>query len=247
MQFRCLVSFYISINPNRSRHHQRINNHRCNKFSPLRRRAPRSTIVASIFPGVYSGSLCAQRVSAFVPLEVSRSSSGCHEAATIPRRKSFIMRFQLVDRILELTPGKSITAIKNLSLAEEYLADHFPGFPVLPGVLMVEALTQAGAWLLKVTDDFAYSTVMLKQAKAIKFNNFVSPGKTLSLTVEIVSRDGDLCTVKGQGTVDGGGAVSAKLILQRFNLAQNNPEMVTSDQLAIEQSRQLLKQIWPRR
>jgi len=154
------------------------------------------------------------------------------------------MRFQLVDRILELTPGKSITAIKNLSLAEEYLADHFPGFPVLPGVLMVEALTQASAWLLKVTDGFAYSTVMLKQAKAIKFNNFVSPGKTLSLQVEIASRDGDLCTVKAAGTVDGGSAVSGKLILQRFNLAQNNPEMAVSDQLAVEQARLLLRQIW---
>lgn len=154
------------------------------------------------------------------------------------------MRFQLVDRILDLVPGKSITAVKNLSLAEEYLADHFPGFPVLPGVLMVEALTQASAWLLKVTDDFAYSTVMLKQAKAIKFNNFVSPGRTLHLAVEVQSREGDLTTVKAQGTVDGGSAVSARLILQRFNLVQNNPEMAASDALAIEQSRLLLKQIW---
>ena len=57
------------------------------------------------------------------------------------------MRFTLVDRILELQAGQEITAVKNLSLAEEYLADHFPLFPVLPGVLMLEAMTQAGAWL----------------------------------------------------------------------------------------------------
>ena len=52
------------------------------------------------------------------------------------------MRFALVDRIVSLERGESISTVKNLSLAEEYLADHFPGFPVLPGVLMLEALVQ---------------------------------------------------------------------------------------------------------
>ena len=59
------------------------------------------------------------------------------------------MRFVLIDRIVEVRPGQSLVAVKNLSLAEEYLADHFPGFPVMPGVLMLEALTQAGAWLIR--------------------------------------------------------------------------------------------------
>ena len=57
------------------------------------------------------------------------------------------------------TPVKSLVAVKNLSLAEEYLADHFPGFPVMPGVLMLEALTQAGAWLVRDMEDFAHSVV----------------------------------------------------------------------------------------
>ena len=64
------------------------------------------------------------------------------------------MRFHLVDRVLELEPGERIVAIKNLSLAEEYLADHFPGFPVMPGVLMLEAMTQAAAWLVRASEDF---------------------------------------------------------------------------------------------
>ena len=51
------------------------------------------------------------------------------------------MRFVLIDRIQEIVPGQSLTAVKNLSLAEEYLADHFPGFPVMPGVLMLEGMT----------------------------------------------------------------------------------------------------------
>ena len=53
------------------------------------------------------------------------------------------MRFTLIDRITELKPGVSITAVKGLTLAEEYLQDHFPRFPVMPGVLMLEAMFQA--------------------------------------------------------------------------------------------------------
>ena len=59
------------------------------------------------------------------------------------------MRFILVDRISELEAGRRIVAHKALSLAEEYLADHFPKFPVLPGVLMLEAMVQASAWLAR--------------------------------------------------------------------------------------------------
>jgi 3-hydroxyacyl-[acyl-carrier-protein] dehydratase len=135
------------------------------------------------------------------------------------------MRFQLIDRIQRLEPRKSIAAIKNLSLAEEYLADHFPGFPVLPGVLMIEALTQAGAWLMKASEEFAYSTVMLRQAKAVKFNSFVSPGKALAVSLDVVSWVDGECTLKGTGTVDGLSAVSARLVLKRFNLADANPSM----------------------
>ena len=94
------------------------------------------------------------------------------------------MRFVLVDRITELQPGQSLVAVKNLSLAEEYLADHFPGFPVMPGVLMLEALTQAGAWLVRDMEDFAHSVVVLKKAKTIKYGSFVEPGRQLQLRVD---------------------------------------------------------------
>src|SRR5438477_10906934 len=91
------------------------------------------------------------------------------------------MRFVLIDRILEVEAsrcrlsgsqalkgqGPRLVAIKNLSLAEEYLSDHFPGFPVMPGVLMLEALTQAGGWLIRELEDFAHSVILLKQAKTI--------------------------------------------------------------------------------
>src|SRR6266852_7155216 len=99
------------------------------------------------------------------------------------------MRFTLVDRIVHLEPGAKITTIKTLSLAEEYLADHFPSFPVMPGVLMLEAMTQAGAWLVRVGEDFAHSIVVLKEARNVKYSNFVASGQTLTVAGEIISQD----------------------------------------------------------
>jgi 3-hydroxyacyl-[acyl-carrier-protein] dehydratase len=154
------------------------------------------------------------------------------------------MRFTLIDRIVSLDPGKSITAIKNLSLAEEYLADHFPGFPVMPGVLMIESLVQAGAWLMRRSEDFQYSTVLLKQARAVKFSSFVTPGRTLSVTTSVHEWNGSCCVLKGAGNVDGKQTVSARLTLERFNLAERNPELASADAYQIRKSQELFQQLW---
>jgi 3-hydroxyacyl-[acyl-carrier-protein] dehydratase len=128
------------------------------------------------------------------------------------------MRFTLIDRIVELEPGRRITAIKALALAEEYLADHFPSFPVMPGVLMLEAMTQAGAWLVRATEDFANSIVVLKEARNVKYSNFVAPGQTLTVTAEITQQDDRETKLKAQGTVAGEVQLSARLVLARYNL-----------------------------
>lgn len=154
------------------------------------------------------------------------------------------MRFSLVDKIISLEKGKSITAIKNLSLAEEYLQDHFPGFAVMPGVLMVESLVQAGAWLLRDADDFQYSAVLLKQARAVKFNSFVKPGEMLTVKLQVQKWDGDDCTLKGEGAVGDRSTVSARLTLERFNLSDRNPAMAGSDEERIQKMRQLFNQLW---
>ena len=109
-------------------------------------------------------------------------------------------------------------------MAEEYLADHFPNFPVMPGVLMLEAMTQAGAWLVRLSEDFAHSMVVLKQAGNVKYGQFVEPGQTLTVTAEILSQDGDGDEVKAQGTVDGRTTVSGRLVLERYNLADRDPD-----------------------
>src|SRR5207244_329602 len=88
----------------------------------------------------------------YLPLCVAASTeSGSWK---LVRQWTWEMRFNLVDRILEVQPGKLLRAVKNLTLGEEYLADHFPTFPVMPGVLMLQTLVEAGAWLLRLTSDF---------------------------------------------------------------------------------------------
>ncbi len=133
------------------------------------------------------------------------------------------MRFSLIDRIVELEPGARITAVKNLSLAEEYLADHFPNYPVMPGVLMLEAMTQASAWLIRASEDFAHSMVLLKEARNVKYGNFVEPGDTLTVQAEILKVGEAETTLKTFGKVDGQMTVSGRLVMSRYNLADRQP------------------------
>ncbi|QDT15854.1 3-hydroxyacyl-ACP dehydratase FabZ family protein [Alienimonas californiensis] len=129
------------------------------------------------------------------------------------------MRFNLIDRVTAVRPGESITGVKALTRAEEYLGDHFPGFAVMPGVLMVESMVQASAWLLRITDDFSHANITLAEAKAVKFNSFITPGQTLNVTAEIHKRDGDRTTFKTSGSRDGVTCVSARLTLLCENRA----------------------------
>lgn len=134
------------------------------------------------------------------------------------------MQFTLIDRITDLKPGKSIQAVKVLALAEEYLKDHFPRFPVMPGVLMLESMFQASAFLVYKSEDFRHSTVMLKQARNVRYADFVEPGNSLIISAEIQKQDDVTTTVKAQATTDGKVAVSGRLVLERFNLLDRYPD-----------------------
>src|SRR6476620_191877 len=98
------------------------------------------------------------------------------------------MRFNLIDRIVEVQPGRSLRAVKNLTLAEEYLADHFPSFPVMPGVLMLQTLVEAGAWLLRLSEDYRHSVIVLREVRNIKYGAFMEPGKQMAISVELSER-----------------------------------------------------------
>lgn len=153
------------------------------------------------------------------------------------------MRFHLIDQVREIEAGKRIVAVKNLTLGEEYLADHFPAFPVMPGVLMLEALTQAAAWLIRVTEDFAHSMIVLREARGVKYGTFVEPGRTLVVTVEWSEKnaaDGKRLQFKGTGEVDGVQAVSARFGVERYNLSQRGPAWGVID----EQLKQEFRSRW---
>jgi 3-hydroxyacyl-[acyl-carrier-protein] dehydratase len=143
------------------------------------------------------------------------------------------MRFNLVDRILEFEPNRRITIVKHLTLGEEYLADHFPTFPVMPGVLMLQTLVEAGAWLLRLSEDFRHSVIVLREAKNVKYGNFMEPGKTLVVTAELVeksdSAEPGAATFRGKGECEGASTVSARFTLTRYNLRDRNPALQSAD------------------
>jgi len=155
------------------------------------------------------------------------------------------MRFSLIDRILELEPGHRIRAVKAVSLAEEYLGDHFPKFPVLPGVLMLEALTESAAWLVRASEDFAHSIVVLKEAKRIRYGQFVEPGQLLYLTAEIVSQDERYTECKAEGRMEDRLTVSGKIYLERYNLADRDPDLARVDRSVVKDMRELFNILWP--
>jgi 3-hydroxyacyl-[acyl-carrier-protein] dehydratase len=148
------------------------------------------------------------------------------------------MKFHLVDTIESLTPGERIVTRKNLSLAEEYLADHFPSFPVLPGVMMLEAMTQSAAWLVRVGQDFSRSIVVLSTARNVRYGHFVAPGNTLRCEVSVKELGEEISKFTATALVGEEKAVSAKLELRSYNLADGSPWLAESDRAIVRQCRE---------
>ena len=157
------------------------------------------------------------------------------------------MKFILIDRTVELEPGKRIVAVKNLSLAEEYLQDHFPRFPVLPGVLMIEAMIQAAAWLQRVTADFAQSMVVLDEVRNVKYGAFFHPGTTMRVEVELLKQEpGGLWKFKGVGSVGDASNVQGRFTLRAFNLADGDASLAETDRRIVEAMRARWAMVSPR-
>ena len=135
-------------------------------------------------------------------------------------------------------------ATKSLSMAEEYLRDHFPNFPVMPGVLMLESLTQASAWLIRVTEKFSHSLVLLKEAKGVRYGKFVQPGQTLKIECSLIKSEGNLTYVKAQGSLEGKTTLKSQLVLERSNIVDRFPLKTSSDQKLTDHLKKELVLLW---
>jgi 3-hydroxyacyl-[acyl-carrier-protein] dehydratase len=144
------------------------------------------------------------------------------------------MRFILIDKVTELETGKRIKAVKNVSLSEEYLADHFPTFPVLPGVLLLEGLIESASWLVRQTENFAHSMILLEQARNVKYKSFLAPGAQIEYTVEAKVIEENVSSFAGVGVSQGQRIVEARFGLKHFNLADENTAMAAVDAGIIE-------------
>ncbi len=139
------------------------------------------------------------------------------------------MKFNLIDSVAEISDTR-IVAFKQVSLAEEYLADHFPTFPVLPGVMMLEALTQAAGWLLHRRSNFAKSFAVLKEARNVKYGQFVAPGHALRVEVEFNKQTQAGAAFKATGFVENDTALSARIELAYFDLADRQAALWAIDE-----------------
>ena len=147
------------------------------------------------------------------------------------------MRFELIDQVLECQPDR-LVAVKNVTNAEEYLADHFPGFAVLPGVMMLETLVQAGRLLVagrgnnrqapyqptdlyqsqhhnraQTGDVQTQGPFVLTEVRNVRYGQMVKPGQTLNVEVTLRNQNDDMYELAGIGTVEEQVAVQGRFRL----------------------------------
>jgi 3-hydroxyacyl-[acyl-carrier-protein] dehydratase len=125
----------------------------------------------------------------------------------IPHRYPFL----LVDRIVELTPGQHAVGIKQVTANEPQFTGHFPGRPIMPGVLMVEALAQTAGVAVVTLDEYRGKLGLFAGIDECRFRRMVLPGDTLRLEVTVEKLRGMFGRVKGVASVDGEVAVEATL------------------------------------
>ena len=125
----------------------------------------------------------------------------------IPQRDPFLM----IDEVEEYTPGESCVAYKNVRLEEPYFKGHFPGNPIMPGVLIVESLAQAGAVAILSMEENKGKNAIFGGIDKMKFKKMVVPGDRLKLEVNIIKRKGPIGVGEALATVDGKVAAKGEL------------------------------------
>jgi len=137
----------------------------------------------------------------------------------IPHRFPFLF----VDRVKELHPGRSIVALKNVSCNEPFFQGHFPGKMIMPGVLIIEAIAQAGGILLYHSiPDPQHTFVVLSKIDNAKFRRPVVPGDQLNIEAEILKLKGKYCLLKGRATVEGEVAAEGEMVAGILDIEEMN-------------------------
>lgn len=137
------------------------------------------------------------------------------------------MRWIWIDRFIEFESGVSATAVKNISLAEEHLHDHFPGFPVMPGSLMLEGMAQTGGILLGEKNDFKHVVILAKVPK-LTFHSWACPGDTLKYTARLEAANEGGGQVTCVAKVDNRLVADADIVF--YHLDQTDPSVADLDQ-----------------
>jgi 3-hydroxyacyl-[acyl-carrier-protein] dehydratase len=134
------------------------------------------------------------------------------------------VRFLLVDRILSLTPGRDVVAVRTIPLDEEYFQDHFPGFPVVPGVLLTEMMGQAAAKSLNA-ERRPRGNAMLAKILSASFRQWVRPGDEVRLHATIESNEEKFATADCRAEVGGRAVAQAKLFFTFLPTEQFAPTL----------------------
>jgi len=129
----------------------------------------------------------------------------------LPHRYPFL----LVDRVLAFETGKTLTAIKNVTMNEPFFQGHFPGFPVMPGVLIIEALAQASGVLVHLSSQYApgaHPLYFLVKVDKAKFSKIVVPGDQLTLDIELKRMIRSMAIFHGRASVNGTPVAEAEMM-----------------------------------
>ena len=133
----------------------------------------------------------------------------------LPHRYPFL----LVDRVLEMEPGRSIVGLKNVTINEAFFQGHFPQIKIMPGVLIVEAIAQAGGILLYHSiPNPQTKIVLLSKLENVKFRRPVVPGDQLELRAEILKLKSRICHLSGRALVGGEVAVEGEMMASLLDL-----------------------------
>lgn len=134
--------------------------------------------------------------------------------AVLPHRYPML----LVDRILDIEPGKRVRGLKNVTINEQFFTGHYPGMPIMPGVLIIEAMAQTGAVMLLAEEGLQGTFPVIGAIDKVKYKKPVVPGDALITEVELLWFKSGIGKIKGTATVDGELAAEMEMV---FKLVQN--------------------------